>query len=128
MMVINYSKLYDAEFTIPSSFCLQGFSMQNKYDTNFDTPDAHFNYVSLFSDAQAKKVGNPKQNLKTVKEPIKTKTESHETEPNASKDRAMHEGDNPSFLHEFMKFNFFLTVQFIFVFLSKNRSLLSNAI
>ena len=32
----------------------------------------------------------------------------HEIEPNPSKDRAMHEGDNPSFLGEFMKFNFLL--------------------
>jgi hypothetical protein len=32
-----------------------------------------------------------------VKEPIKTKTESHEIERNPSKDRAMHEGDNPLF-------------------------------
>ena len=28
----------------------------------------------------------------------------HEIEPNLSKDRAMHEGDNPSFLDKFMKF------------------------
>jgi hypothetical protein len=26
---------------------------------NFDAPDAHFNYSSLFSDAQSEKVGNP---------------------------------------------------------------------
>ena len=32
----------------------------------------------------------------------------HEIEPNPSKDRAMHEGDNPSFLNEFMKFTFYL--------------------
>jgi hypothetical protein len=46
----------------------------------------------------------------------------HEIEPNPSKDRAMHEGDNPSFLDEFIKFTFFLTVLLIFVFLSKYRS------
>jgi hypothetical protein len=28
---------------------------------------------------------------------LKTQTESHEIEPNLLKDRAMHEGDNPSF-------------------------------
>jgi hypothetical protein len=31
----------------------------------------------------------------------------------------MHEGDNPSFWDEFITFTSFLTVQFIFVFLSK---------
>jgi hypothetical protein len=34
----------------------------------------------------------------------------------------MHDGDNPSFLDEFMKFDFYLIVLFIFVFLSKYRS------
>jgi hypothetical protein len=33
-----------------------------------------------------------------------------------SEDRAMPEGDNPSFWDEFIKFSFSLTVQFIFVF------------
>jgi hypothetical protein len=36
-----------------------------------------------------------KKNMKTVKEPIITR-KSHEYKPNLSKDRAMHEGDNPS--------------------------------
>jgi hypothetical protein len=31
----------------------------------------------------------------------------HEIEPNPSKDRSMHEGDNPSFLNEFMKFTLY---------------------
>jgi hypothetical protein len=35
----------------------------------------------------------------------------------------MHEGDNPSFSDEFIKFTFFLTFSFIFVFLSKYRSM-----
>jgi hypothetical protein len=43
---------------------------------------------------------------------MKTK-QCHEIEPNPSKDRAMPEGDNPSFWDEFSKFTFFLTVQFI---------------
>jgi hypothetical protein len=30
-------------------------------------------------------------------------------------DRAIHEGDNPSFWDEFMKFSFFLTVHFLLV-------------
>jgi hypothetical protein len=46
----------------------------------------------------------------------KTQIECHEIDPNPSKDRAMHEGDNPSFYIEFIKFTFFLTVEFIFVF------------
>jgi hypothetical protein len=44
------------------------------------------------------------------------KIECHEIEPNPSKNRAMPDGDNPSFRDEFIKFTFFLTVQFIFVF------------
>jgi virulence-associated protein VagC len=56
------------------------------------------------------------ENVKTVIEPIKTKTETHEMEPNRSKDKAKHEGDNPSFLDEFLKFAFVLIFQFIFVF------------
>jgi hypothetical protein len=41
----------------------------------------------------------------TVKEPkIQSKTECHEIEPNLSKDRAMHEGNNPSFKDELIKF------------------------
>jgi hypothetical protein len=56
--------------------------MYNKYVTNFDAPDAYFDYASLFSDAQVKNVGNPGKKMKTVKEPS---------------DRAMPEGDNPSF-------------------------------
>jgi hypothetical protein len=40
---------------------MQYFYMQNLYDTNFDAPDAHFDYSSLFSDAQVEKVGNPEK-------------------------------------------------------------------
>jgi hypothetical protein len=42
-------------------------------------------------------------------------TECHEIEPSPSTDRAMPEGNNPSFWVEFTKCTF-LTVQFIFVF------------
>jgi hypothetical protein len=35
------------------------YEVENLYDTNFDTPDAHFDYLSLFSGTQAEKVGNP---------------------------------------------------------------------
>jgi hypothetical protein len=38
----------------------------------------------------------------------------HEIEPNPSKDRAMHKGDNPSFWDEFIKFTFFSTIFFMF--------------
>jgi hypothetical protein len=66
-----------------------------------------------------------RKKMKTVKEPSDgNQTECHEIEPNPSKDRAMHEGDNPSFWDEFIKFTFFfLTVQFIFV--SRFRLILS---
>jgi hypothetical protein len=40
-----------------------------------------------------------------LKEPSdENQTECHEIEPNPSKDRAMPEGDNPSFWDEFTKF------------------------
>jgi hypothetical protein len=43
-----------------------------------------------------------------LKEPSdENQTECHEIEPNLSKDRAMHEGDNPSFSDEFTKFTYF---------------------
>jgi hypothetical protein len=46
----------------------------------------------------------------------------HEIEPiaNSSKDRAMHEGDNALFWDEFLKYTFFLTVLYIFVFLNNS--------
>jgi hypothetical protein len=58
-----------------------------------------------------------RKKVKTVNElSDENQTESHEIEPNPSKDRAMPEGDNPSFLDGFTKFTFFLTVQFICIF------------
>jgi hydroxylamine reductase (hybrid-cluster protein) len=39
--------------------------MKNTYNTNLDAPDAHFNNLCLFSDAQAETFGNPK--ITTVK-------------------------------------------------------------
>jgi hypothetical protein len=33
------------------------------YVNNFDAPDAHFDYSSLFSDAQVEKGGNPEQKM-----------------------------------------------------------------
>jgi hypothetical protein len=57
---------------------------------------------------------NPKKckNCKRAEKPNAV----HEIEPNPSKDRVMLEGDNPSFWDEFIKFTFFLTELFIFVF------------
>jgi hypothetical protein len=53
--------------------------------------------------------------VKTERAVDENQTDCHEIEPNPSKDRAMPEGDNPSFWDEFTKFTFFLTAQFIFV-------------
>ena len=52
------------------------------------------------------KVGSPKKNVKSVKS-RKNQILCHEIEPNPSKDRAMHTGDNLSFWDEFIKFTFF---------------------
>jgi hypothetical protein len=63
---------------------------EDKYDTNVYAPDAHFGYLSLFSDAQVEKVGNPGKKMCKLKEPSdENQTECHEIEPNSSKDRAM---------------------------------------
>jgi hypothetical protein len=51
---------------------------------------AHFDYSSLFSDAQVEKVGNPEKNVKTEKAD-KNQTQCHEIEANSSKDRAMYD-------------------------------------
>jgi hypothetical protein len=48
--------------------------------------------------AQVEKVGNPEKKNVETEEPLDdNQTERHEIEPNPSKDRAMPEGDNPSF-------------------------------
>jgi hypothetical protein len=69
------------------------------YYTKCDAPDAHFNYLSLFSNVHAEKVGNPekKKKFQNCESPDENQNESHEIEPNPTKDRVMHEGDNPSF-------------------------------
>jgi hypothetical protein len=43
-----------------------------------------------------------RKKVKVVKEPIKTKTESHKIESNPSKGRAKYEGENPSFKDQFI--------------------------
>jgi virulence-associated protein VagC len=60
----------------------------------------------------SKKLEIRKKKMKSVKEPIKSKQSALKLiEPNPSKDTAMHEGDNPSFCNESIKFTLFLTVQ-----------------
>jgi hypothetical protein len=44
-----------------------------------------------------KKVGNPEKKYVKTERTDKNQTKSHEIEPNPSKYRAMHEGNNPSF-------------------------------
>ena len=64
---------------------------------------------------EPKKLEVRKKNVKSVKS-RKNQILCHEIEPNPSKERAMHEGDNPSFLDEFMKFYFLLdTCSFIHI-------------
>jgi hypothetical protein len=48
----------------PAEALTQGLKCKNNV-TKFDAPDAHFDYSSLFSDAQVEKVGNPGENVKT---------------------------------------------------------------
>jgi hypothetical protein len=37
------------------------------HNTNFDAPDAHFDYLILFSGTLAEKVGNPKKKINKAK-------------------------------------------------------------
>jgi hypothetical protein len=67
-----------------------------------------------------KKLEIRKKNCKNYKSK-KTQILCHEIEPKPSKDKAMHEGDNPLFADEFINLLFFI-VLFLFVFLSKYRS------
>ena len=60
-----------------------------------------------------KKVGNPK-NCEKCERTEEDQKLCHEIEPNPSKDRAMHEGDNPLFWDELIKF-YFLSWQFIYI-------------
>jgi hypothetical protein len=53
--------------------------------------------LSLFRCTQAEKVGNPKKKMLKLYKSRQTQILSHEIEPNPSKDRAMHEGDNLRF-------------------------------
>jgi hypothetical protein len=72
----------------------------------------------MSNDTQAEKVGNPKkcEICKRAETNKQTNKQCDEIEPNPSEHRAMHKGDNPSFRDEFIKCNFLLTIQFIFVF------------
>jgi hypothetical protein len=55
----------------------------------------------------SKKLEIWRKNVK-IERGYKNQTDCHESEPNPSKTRAMHEEDNPSFWDEFIKFYFFL--------------------
>jgi hypothetical protein len=37
--------------------------LECKTNTKFDAPDAHFDYLKLFSDTRAEKDGNPKKKM-----------------------------------------------------------------
>jgi hypothetical protein len=66
-------------------------------------------YLSLFSGTQAEKLEIRKKKCENCIRVEKIQQIlCHEIEPNPSKDRAIHEGDNPSFWDEFIKFTFFL--------------------
>jgi hypothetical protein len=73
------------------------------------------NQVSLLM-LRSKKLEIRKKKCEDYKIADKNQAEWYEIEPYPSKDRAMHEGDNPWIWDEFIKFAFFLTVQFKFVF------------
>jgi hypothetical protein len=64
------------------------YACRTDNDTSFEAPDAHF-------DSDQKKLEIRENPLKAIEEP--KKPECHKIEPNPSKDRAVHEGDNPSF-------------------------------
>jgi hypothetical protein len=54
-----------------------------------------------------RKVWKSEKRMWKLKEPSdENQIECHEIEPNPSKDRAIPEGDNPSFWDEFTKFTF----------------------
>ena len=48
-------------------------------------------------ETQVEKVGNPKQKCENFERADNNQTECHEIEPNSSKDRGMHERENPLF-------------------------------
>ena len=58
------------------------------------------------------RVEGPKKKMWKLLEPSdENQTQCHDIEPNPLKNRAMPEGDNPSFWDEFTKFTIFLTVE-----------------
>jgi hypothetical protein len=57
----------------------------------------HFDYSSLFNDAKLEEVGNSGKKFQNCERPDKNQIESHDIELNPSKDKTMHEGDNPLF-------------------------------
>jgi hypothetical protein len=69
--------------------------MFNKYDTNFDVPDAHFDYLIFSVVLRPKKLEIRTKSENCIKAE-KNQILCQEIEPNPSKNRAMHEEDNPS--------------------------------
>jgi hypothetical protein len=67
-----------------------------------------FRIIKTYQWCSFRKSWKSKYIVKTVKDHKKKQTKCHEIEPNPLKDRAMPEGDNPSFWDEVMKFTFFL--------------------
>jgi hypothetical protein len=55
---------------------------------------------------RSKKLEIRKKKVKSLKDSIKNKTENRKIESKPSKVRTKHEGGNPSFLDEFIKFTF----------------------
>jgi hypothetical protein len=100
----------------------------DQYTQNFGTLPCKTNALTILkhqmriSTTQVFSVMLRSKNLEIRKRKVKTervvgwKPKCHEIEPNPSKDRAIPEGDSPSFWDEFTKFTFSSTVQFIFVF------------
>jgi hypothetical protein len=61
--------------------------------------DENFDKLCLFNNAHVEEVGTPK-NCSNCKRAEKPKTVCHKIEPNLSKDRTTHDGDNLSFRDE----------------------------
>jgi hypothetical protein len=64
---------------------------------------------------RSKKLEIRKKKSENLKDSIKNKTKNRKIESNPSNNKTKHEGDNPSFLDEFTKHTFSLTVQFVFL-------------
>jgi hypothetical protein len=83
---------------------------------NFDAPNAHFYYTSLFCDAQVEKVGNPGGKKSKLKEQsYENKSVMKLSQIHRSIELCLRE-ITLCFEMNLQNLTFFLTVQFIFVF------------